>query len=241
MTYEKWLQSRLTAHGFPCGLIDGTIGPVTIAALKAFEKARDFTADGTADPIVVAALREPASLIPPVVAAAIPPRDVAASTPAPPASTQRWPRQKDCLSFYGPVGESQVRVTLPFAMKLAWDKGTRIRAMTLHSKVADSAERVFGRIAELYTEKERAELGIDLFGGSLNVRRMRGGKSFSMHSWGIAIDFDPERNGLHLPFAKARLGQPDAVPFWEAWEAEGWVSLGRAWGRDAMHVQAARL
>ena len=240
MTFEKWLQSRLTAHGYPCGLIDGRLGPVTIAALKAFEKAKGLTVDGIADPLVVEALRASSSTVPAATAATLPARDAAASVPAP-ATAQVWPRQKDCLSFYGPVGESQVRVTLPFEMKLAWDKGTRVRAMTLHSKVADSAERAFARIAETYTEKERAELGIDLFGGSLNVRRMRGGKSFSMHSWGIAIDFDPERNGLHLPFAKARLGQPDAVPFWEAWEAEGWVSLGRTWGRDAMHVQAARL
>lgn len=240
MTFEKWLQSRLTAHGFPCGLIDGRIDPVTIAALKAFEKAKGLTVDGVADPLVVEALRASSSTVPAAIAATLPPRDVEVSVPAP-AAAQVWPRQKDCRSFYGPVGESQVRVTLPFEMKLAWDKGTRVRAMTLHSKVADSAERAFARIAATYSEKERAELGIDLFGGSLNVRRMRGGSAYSMHSWGIAIDFDPERNGLNTPFAKARLGQPDAVPFWEAWEAEGWVSLGRAWGRDAMHVQAARL
>ncbi|WAJ26833.1 peptidoglycan-binding protein [Antarcticirhabdus aurantiaca] len=240
MTFEKWLQSRLTAHGFPCGLIDGKIGPVTIAALKAFETAKGLPADGVADPIVVEALRASSSTVPAGIAATLPARDFEVSVPAP-AAAQVWPRQKDCLSFYGPVGESQVRVTLPFEMKLAWDKATRVRAMTLHSKVADSAERAFARIAATYSEKERAELGIDLFGGSLNVRRMRGGSAYSMHSWGIAIDFDPERNGLNVAAPKARLSHADALSFWQAWEAEGWLSLGRARNFDWMHVQAARL
>ncbi len=70
---------------------------------------------------------------------------------------------------------------------------------------------------------------------------MRGGQSYSMHSWGIAIDFDPERNQLKWGRPRARLSHSDAAPFWDAWEAEGWVSLGRARNFDWMHVQAARL
>jgi hypothetical protein len=70
---------------------------------------------------------------------------------------------------------------------------------------------------------------------------MRGGSRFSMHSWGIAIDFDPERNQLHAHAPEARLSHADAAPFWKAWEAEGWVSLGRAKNYDWMHVQAASI
>jgi hypothetical protein len=70
---------------------------------------------------------------------------------------------------------------------------------------------------------------------------MRGGNSYSMHSWGIAIDFDPERNRLNWNSGEARLAKPDCIPFWQAWEAEGWVSLGRTRDFDWMHVQAARL
>ena len=70
---------------------------------------------------------------------------------------------------------------------------------------------------------------------------MRGGTQYSMHSWGIAIDFDPERNQLNWGRDRARLAAADCVPFWDIWEAEGWVSLGRARNFDWMHVQAARL
>lgn len=63
----------------------------------------------------------------------------------------------------------------------------------------------------------------------------------SLHSWGIAIDFDPERNALNWDHTKARLARPDAEDFWKIWEAEGWVNLGRSRDFDWMHVQAARL
>ncbi len=86
---------------------------------------------------------------------------------------------------------------------------------------------------------ERRHLGIDVFGGSLNVRKMRGGESYSMHSWGIAIDFDPERNALGWNQSKARLAAADAADFWKIWEGEGWVSMGRARDFDWMQVQAA--
>ncbi|KZM49053.1 M15 family metallopeptidase, partial [Labrenzia sp. OB1] len=116
-----------------------------------------------------------------------------------------------------------------------------VRTITLHSKVAASAERAFHKIRGLYSDRQIKDLGLDLFGGSLNVRRMRGGSRYSMHSWGIAIDFDPERNRLSWKRPQARLSLDDAIPFWRAWEAEGWVSLGRAANFDWMHVQAARL
>jgi hypothetical protein len=62
-----------------------------------------------------------------------------------------------------------------------------------------------------------------------------------MHAWSIAIDFDPARNQLSWSHTRARLAKPDAVKFWEFWESEGWVSLGRAKDYDWMHIQAARV
>jgi hypothetical protein len=97
------------------------------------------------------------------------------------------------------------------------------------------------RVANHYTDVQLRDMGLHLFGGSLNVRKMRGGKAYSMHSWGIAIDFDPMRNQLTWGRDRARLAKPDAVDFWKFWEQEGWVSLGRRKNFDHMHVQAAEL
>lgn len=232
MSFEQWLQSRLTAHGFPCGAIDGILGPITMAALKAFQQAKGLPVSGVSDPATVAALRLSST----AAVAPIPARD---APPAKPANV--WPLQKNMTAFYGPVGTNQTTIDIPFSMVLAWDKSITARRMTLNKKCAASALRVLQRVAEIYTEKERADLGLNLFGGSLNVRKMRGGSSYSMHSWGTAIDFDPERNQLNWKAPKARLSHADAIPFWREWEAEGWVSLGRARDFDWMHIQAARL
>lgn len=239
MTFEHWLQSRLTAHGYSPGPIDGQIGPNTIAAIRAFEKRHKLPVNGTADELVVRALRAPASAVTPKEMSAIPDRDVDPKSSVVVAND--WPRQAHVNSFYGNVGTNQTRIEIPFDMFLAWDPARRIRKMTLHKKVAPSAERVLNEIAEIYPSEDRRALGLHLFGGSLNVRRMRGGSRYSMHSWGIAIDFDPLRNRLKWKSPRARLSHPDALPFWEAWEAEGWLSLGRARNFDWMHVQAARL
>ena len=243
LSFEQWLQSRLTAHGFCPGPIDGIVGDQTVAAIRAFEKANGLPVNGTADETVVKALRAPAGIVTPKEMAAIPDRD-AESRISPRPNTNNgtlWPRQSQVPAFYGRVGTSQTRIEIPFDMVLAWDTGRRITRMTLHEKVAPSAERALNRIADIYSDAERSTLGLNLFGGSLNVRRMRGGRRYSMHSWGIAIDFDPQRNQLSWKRPRARLSHEDAVPFWQAWEAEGWLSLGRARNFDWMHVQAARL
>jgi len=232
MDFNQWLQSHLTAHGYPVGLIDGKIGPVTIRALEAFQRANKLKVTGTSDAATVEALRrDPNETEPPVK---VPDRTVLPIVNA-------WPRQADCIKYYGAVGTNQTTIDIPFDMVLAWAPATHVRKMTLHTKVAASAERVLQAVAGIYSEAERKQLGLHLFGGSLNVRKMRGGTSWSMHSWGIAIDFDPERNQLAWGRDKARLGKDDAIPFWQAWEKEGWVSLGRLRNMDYMHVQAAVL
>lgn len=238
MTFEAWLQSRLTAHGFPCGPIDGTLGPATHEALGAFQTARGLPVTKKADEATVAALRLSATS----ASEPMPERDEdGPETPVPATVSNVWPRQKDVPLFYGAVGQEQVHVQLAYPMRIAWNLSQTVNRITMHRRVAASAERCFQRIAATYTPEQRRDLGLDLFGGSLNVRKMRGGSSYSMHSWGIAIDFDPERNQLKWGRDRARLAQPDCIPFWEIWEAEGWVSLGRVRNFDWMHVQAARL
>lgn len=197
--------------------VDGLVGPNTRDAWERWQNAQRETA------------------IPAPVGAILAP-----STP-PPAKATVWPTQGSVPAFYGAVGTGQTKIDLPYPMRLAWDKTVTVKTMTLHTKVAESARRVLGRAREHYGEGGIRELGLDLFGGSLNVRKMRGGSAYSMHSWGIAIDFDPERNQLRQNHTSARLAKPDAVAWWQIWEAEGWLSLGRARDYDWMHVQAARL
>ncbi len=210
-------QSAAHAHGINVGKIDGYEGPQTRQALLELEARRDG--------------RE-------VEATAW--RDLV-TAPPPSARPSVWPLQRDVEKFYGKPGENQVTLALPRPMFIAWNPSQKVTRFSVHEKCHDAMLRCFQRIADAYTEDQAAVLGINLFGGCLNVRKMRGGSAMSMHSWGIAIDFDPARNQLKWGRDRARLARPDGETFWRIWEDEGFVSLGRLKNFDWMHVQAARL
>jgi hypothetical protein len=155
----------------------------------------------------------------------------------------KWPKQdyNSMCAFYGPVGENQTRLVLPFTLKLAWDTSTSIKRITCHEKVAESLYKIFENTLKTYGERELRKLRLDLFGGCLNVRKMRGGSSWSIHSWGAAVDLDPDRNTLRMTSKQASFAKPEYRDFWNIVEKEGWVSLGRVKNYDFMHFQAAKL
>lgn len=153
-----------------------------------------------------------------------------------------WPRQTtdDLMAFYGDVGTNQTKVKVPYPLRIAWNKSQVIRRFSCHEQVAESIGRVLDRVLDHYGDQIKP-LGLDLWGGCLNVRQMRGGTTYSTHSWGIAIDWDPERNQLRWNRDRANFARPEYETWWQLWEAEGWVSLGREKDYDWMHVQAARV
>lgn len=157
------------------------------------------------------------------------------------ANPNGWPTEKGLNSFYGRVGTNQVMLTLPYKHRLAWDLTKKVTRTSCNKKVAESLERVLTKVRDHYGEDGIRDLRLDHFGGCLNVRKKRGGTSYSTHSWGVALDYDPSRNGLHVGRDKATFALPDYEKWWEFWEAEGWLSLGRAKNYDWMHVQAVRL
>jgi hypothetical protein len=109
--------------------------------------------------------------------------------------------------------------------------------MRCHKDVADAFLAVFNDILEHYGYERIVELGIDLYGGCFNFRKMRGGSSWSTHSWGIAIDLDPARNALKTPYSKANFSKPEYAQLHGIFEKHGFVNLGKAKGYDAMHWQ----
>lgn len=153
----------------------------------------------------------------------------------------KWPRQKDVPAFYGEPGSNQTVLKLPYPMVLAWDLKAGVTKMSINKKLATGAGRALQKTLDHYGIDQIRALGLDRFGGCLNVRKMRGGNAMSMHSWGIAIDFDPEHNQLRWGRDRALLARAAYKPFLDFWEEEGWISLGRARNFDWMHVQAARL
>lgn len=164
----------------------------------------------------------------------------------------RWPTQSPAAmnDFYGDPDANHdgradpvwmkanlVRVKPPYRMKWSW--AGEVATITVHRRCAESLLRALEGIARHYGSQaaiERARM--HLCGGAFNFRLMRGGSNLSVHSWGAAIDLDPERNGLGRRYAESLGMMPMAVV--EIFAGEGWEWGGR-WSRpDAMHFQAAR-
>lgn len=152
-----------------------------------------------------------------------------------------FPRQKDMAEFYGKPGTGHVMLDLPYPMRLAWDKSTTVTRTTINEKCAESAGRALQTALDHYGINGLRRNGLDLFGGCYNNRKMRGGSSLSTHAYAAAFDINPAANRLRWGRDRAAMAKKQCAPFLDAFEAEGWVSLGRERNYDWMHVQAARL
>ncbi|WP_154857923.1 M15 family metallopeptidase [Cyclobacterium xiamenense] len=155
----------------------------------------------------------------------------------------RWPKQNtpEFLEFYGNRGENLVTIPAPFVLKIAWDLRLKATKITCHRKVAESLTKVLEDVRDTYGENDINSLRLNYFGGAFNNRPMRGGTLWSTHAWGVALDFDPDRNALRWGRDRAAFAHPVYDEWWRCWEEEGWVSLGRRRNFDWMHVQAAEV
>ena len=76
-----------------------------------------------------------------------------------------------------------VAIDLPYPMRLAWDLNTKVKRISVHKLVAENFKAVFNDLLAHYGYEKIVELGIDLYGGTFNFRKMRGGTDWSKHSW----------------------------------------------------------
>lgn len=258
MLTDRQLQAALKAAGFYFGVIDGAFGPASLAAADqalrsigiepnnwTLSRRRIAWAqwamksagidvgkiDGLAGPSTLFAYERWQDHQ----------RDNAPAPEAVAHLKRIWPRQADMLSFYGKPGTGHVLLDLPYPMRLAWDKSQVINRINIHGKCAASAGVILSRVFDHYGYERIRTLGLDLFGGCYANRAMRGGKSLSTHAFACALDINPEANQLRWGRDKAAMASVECKAFVDAFEAEGWVSLGRERNFDWMHLQAARL
>jgi hypothetical protein len=148
-------------------------------------------------------------------------------------TTQQATKKYGTPSITG--AEYLVTLELPYPMRLAWDLDTKVSKMRVHKLVKENFKGVFDDLLAHYGYEKLVELGIDLFGGCFAYRKMRGGSSWSKHSWGIAIDLDPVRNQLHETSRTARFARPEYKPMIDIFYKHGFIGLGPEKNFDWMH------
>lgn len=147
------------------------------------------------------------------------------------------------------VNDCIINVRPPNGWKLYYQDASVVASFSIrmHRLVADSFISVLNEVWDY----ARSQLGddasdeqirlwlherrLDLHGGGYNYRRKRSNSSeLSLHSYGIAIDWDPKNNPNQSPLTCT-------LPDWwfEIWRRHGWRD-GRHFSKpDPMHVQFA--
>lgn len=154
----------------------------------------------------------------------------------------RFITTKEAIEIYGKPSDNPKYLTtidLPYPMRLSWDKKTVVKKMRCHKLVAGDFKNIFAEILEAYGLDKIKAYGIDFFGGCFMFRKMRGGNDYSRHSWGIAIDLDPENNGLKTSFNNARFSSEKYNKMFEIFEKYGFLNLGKEKNYDTMHFEKA--
>lgn len=227
----KTLQQKLSELGYNIGVVDSVFGPKTEAAVLKFQTEKGLDIDGVVgDQTWNELFKEPI------------PRAI--------NTLDNPPSQSRCFDVYGNhqiAGwdeQNMVRCDLSeFKDKLVhvyWDWLTPKDSafahsnwfgFTCHRLVAPRFQLTFKNIIERGLADK-----VKTFGGCLNKRLMRGGNTWSMHSWGIAIDLNAQWN---------RFGQKNfemSEDLVRCFEDVDFVWGGRWTGcPDAMHFQYATI
>lgn len=143
------------------------------------------------------------------------------------------------IAKYGTPSENPnylTTIVLPYPM--VYD-GKPVTKMRCHKLVADRFLAVFNELLAVYGLEKIKQLEINVFGGCFNYRLMRGGTELSRHSWGVAIDLNPNKNTLKMNKSQAQFAKPEYKTMMDIFYKHGFINLGVEKGCDYMHMETS--
>lgn len=222
-------QTHLQRLGLYLGVVDGIVGPQTIAAIKQFQALIGNPQTGE---LAATQSRQLQSF-------GLPARTAENDAPI------AFPHDdtESLTQFYGKPGAeveaAMVYIDLPYPLEIVWQPGTFVTRIKLHKRCAAAFQDLFSNILAAYGQAAIRELKLDQFGGAYNNRVIRGGTRPSTHAFACAVDLAPAQNQLTWGRDKALFAKPAYIPFHRAIKSAGLTNLGVARNYDWMHIQAA--
>lgn len=225
-TLQRHLKTLPVGKGFYPGAVDEWIGPSTTACWR--------------ESVGVAQVQPPIIITPGEL-----PGDLSGMPK--PAEFYTLPRETTAAmnTFYGTANKAGSYLTwfsFPCAGIRLYSRTGELVANRVGDELPDhrAHKMVAGRwqaaLTEIYLtlgDGEFRRQGWHVYGGAFNYRYKVGGSSLSTHAWGIAFDSNQGENGYKQ---YSTTFSDVAFDILEKW---GFLSAYRAWGHDAMHVQAA--
>jgi D-alanyl-D-alanine carboxypeptidase len=147
--------------------------------------------------------------------------------------------QEELVRIFGTPNKTGAKylttIVLPYLM---WYEGNAIKTIQCHKLIANNLLAVFTELLQVYGIDKLNKLGITNYGGCFNYRLMRNSRArLSTHSWGIAIDLDPNRNTLKENHLTATFARQEYGKMIDIFYKYGFVSLGVEKDFDWMHFQ----
>lgn len=133
---------------------------------------------------------------------------------------------------------SMVRAYCPYTLYI--EGKTPTQYVSCHPAIKNHLEQIFKEILQVYGAERIHALKMDVFNGSFYPRKRSESGKPSMHSLGIAFDWNASENGLKVHAPNATNSRKEWKQFWQIWEKHGAQSLGRCSDYDWMHVQFAK-
>lgn len=122
---------------------------------------------------------------------------------------------------------------LPFMMLCSWPPYATVMRFQAHRFAGPRIIDALKLIAEKHGLNYLRENKLDRWGGCFNFRAIRGGTDLSVHSWGAAVDLNPDIG---------RLGNAEDAKNYPRFIVEAFEECGFSWGGlwarpDSMHFE----